>query len=105
MAHEITDAAFKEEVVDAQQKVLVDFYADWCGPCKMMAPIIDELSKTYEDKVKFAKLNVDNNPIAAGAYKVMSIPTFILFENGTPTETITGAVTKQRLINLIEGKH
>lgn len=102
MALELTDEVFNEEVVESSQKVLVDFYTSWCGPCKIMAPVIEELYKEYEGSVKITKINVDENPMAAETYNVMSIPTFILFKSGSPAKTIMGAVSKDKLIKLIE---
>ncbi|HHT87617.1 MAG TPA: thioredoxin [Clostridiales bacterium] len=97
MAFQFTDANFKKEALEADMPVLVDFYADWCGPCKMMAPIIDELAKEYDGVVKIGKLNVDNNPDTARHYRVMSIPTMIIFKNGAAVDTVVGAVSKNAL--------
>ena len=97
MAFQFTDANFKKEALEADMPVLVDFYADWCGPCKMMAPIIDELAKEYDGGVKIGKLNVDNNPDTARHYRVMSIPTMIIFKNGAAVDTVVGAVSKNAL--------
>lgn len=87
----VTDKSFRKDVLKSKKPVLVDFWADWCGPCKMIAPHVDELAKAYGDKIKFAKLDVDRNPIMSQRYQVRSIPTFILFEGGQPAQTITGA--------------
>lgn len=97
MAFQFTDANFKTEALDADKPVLVDFYADWCGPCKMMAPIIDELAKEYEGIVKIGKLNVDDNPETTKQYRVMSIPTMIIFKNGQAVDNVVGAVSKNVL--------
>ena len=97
MTFKFTDANFKKEALEADMPVLVDFYADWCGPCKMMAPIIDELAKEYDGVVKIGKLNVDNNPDTARHYRVMSIPTMIIFKNGAAVDTVVGAVSKNAL--------
>jgi thioredoxin 1 len=97
MAFKFTDANFKKEALELDKPVLVDFYADWCGPCKMMAPIIDELAKEYEGTVKIGKLNVDDNPDTARQYRVMSIPTFIILKNGEAVDTVVGVVAKNVL--------
>ncbi|MCM8759036.1 MAG: thioredoxin [Candidatus Omnitrophica bacterium] len=90
-----------EEVVNSNSLVLVDFYADWCGPCRMMAPIVEELAKELEGKVLVAKLNVDENPDIAARYQIFSIPTFIIFKDGKPDQRIVGAVGKAGLIDKI----
>jgi thioredoxin 1 len=82
MAIEVSDQSFEDEVIKSSLPVLVDFWAPWCGPCRMVAPVIEKLSDKYKGKFKFVKLNVDENPKTAGAYKVMSIPTLLLFKNG-----------------------
>lgn len=87
----VTDQTFRQEVLKSKKPVLVDFWADWCGPCKMIAPHLDELAREYGDTIKFAKLDVDRNPVMSQRYQVRSIPTFILFEGGQPAQTITGA--------------
>lgn len=97
MALQFTDANFKTEALESDKLVLVDFYADWCGPCKMMAPIIDELAGEYEGSVKIGKLNVDDNPDTARQYRVMSIPTIIIYKNGEAVDTIVGVVAKNAL--------
>ena len=93
---------FEKEVIQSELPVLVDFYADWCGPCKMMGPIVDELATEYEGKIKIGKLNVDNAQEIAAKYRVMSIPTMIYFKEGEPTQTIVGVVTKQKLEELFQ---
>jgi thioredoxin 1 len=97
MTFQFTDANFKTEAIEADKLVLVDFYADWCGPCKMMAPIIDELAGEYDGIVKIGKLNVDDNPDTARQYRVMSIPTIIIFKNGEAIDTLVGVVAKKAL--------
>lgn len=87
----LSDAEFNEKVLNSDQPVLVDFYADWCGPCKMIGPYLDELADEYAGKVKIVKLNVDQNGIAPATYGVRGIPTMILFKNGQQHETIVGA--------------
>ena len=89
---------FEKEVLNSEKKVLVDFYADWCGPCKMMSPVVDEIAKSCSDKVKVCKLNVDEAPDVASKYGVMSIPTLIFFENGNVVDTIVGLTSKAELL-------
>ena len=98
----VNDSNFKEEVLDAALPVMVDFYADWCGPCKMMAPVMEELAKEYEGRAKFVKVNVDESPETSDKYNIMSIPTFILFRNGTVAHTEIGAVGKGVLTGIID---
>ncbi len=97
MAFKFTDANFQKEALESNIPVLVDFYADWCGPCKMMAPIIEELAGDYDGKVKIGKINTDENPSTAQNYRVMSIPTMIIFKNGQPVDTVVGVVPKKTL--------
>jgi len=97
MEFKFTDDNFNQEALESKNLVIVDFYADWCGPCKMMAPIIEELANEYDGSVKIGKLNVDNNPGTAQKYRVMSIPTILFIKNGTVVDTIVGAVSKSQL--------
>ena len=97
MEIKITDSNFEEEVLKSDMPVLVDFYADWCGPCKMMAPVISELAQTYKGKCKVGKCNTDENAELAGKYRIMSIPTIIIFKNGEAAVTSIGAVSKSEL--------
>ena len=92
---------FKNEVKDSNKVVLVDFYADWCGPCKMMSPIIDEIAGEVDDRVKVCKLNVDEATDMASEYGVMSIPTLIVFKNGEVFETLIGLQSKDAVLNVI----
>lgn len=102
MEHKFTDADFEAEVLKSELPVFVDFYADWCGPCKMMAPLVKELAEVYDGRVKVGKMNVDENPDTSIRYRVMSIPTFMIFKNGEKAESITGAVSKNELAGAIE---
>lgn len=86
----IDDGNFDQNVLQAEIPVLVDFWAAWCGPCRMVAPIVEELAQEYEGKVGFAKLDVDQNPKTAGKYGIMSIPTLIIFKNGEPVSHLVG---------------
>lgn len=102
MTIEINDSNFKSEVSNSQIPVLVDFWAPWCGPCRMVAPILEELAKEYEGKVKVVKLNVDENQSAAGEFAVRSIPTLILFKDGKVFEQMIGAQSKENLKQMID---
>lgn len=97
MALQFTDANFQKEALESDIPVLVDFYADWCGPCKMVAPIVAELADEYAGKVKIGKLNVDQESNTAEKYRVMSIPTLMIFKDGKPVDTVVGAVPKKVL--------
>ena len=99
---DITDAVFQEKVLKASKPVLVDFWAPWCGPCKIIGPIVEELAKEYEGKLDVYKLNVDENPDTAGTYSVMSIPTLLIFKNGQSVKTMVGAQAKENLKKGIE---
>lgn len=102
MAFKFTDANFQKEALESDLPVLVDFYADWCGPCKMMAPVVEELAGEYEGKFKIGKLNVDEEPNTAEKYSVMSIPTMLVIKKGQPVDTIVGAVPKKKLQDKLE---
>ncbi len=97
-----TDSSFKADVLESTVPVLVDFWASWCGPCKMLSPIIDELSKELGTKVKIVKVDVDENPTVASAYDVRTIPTMIVFKKGEVVDTKIGVLPKQRLQEWIE---
>lgn len=97
MEHKFTTANFEKEVLEAQIPVLVDFYADWCGPCKMMAPVIAQLAEAYDGKVKVGKCNIDEEDGLARMYRVMSIPTMKIFVNGKDVATMVGAMPKEEL--------
>jgi thioredoxin 1 len=94
---EIEDGSFDSEVLQSNKPVLVDFWAPWCGPCKAIGPLVEELAGTFGDKIKFAKCNVDNNPVTPGKYGIKAIPTIILFKKGDVVEQITGMVAKNKL--------
>ena len=93
---------FEEEVLKSTGKVLVDFYADWCGPCKMMSPIIDDIANEVDGKVKVGKVNVDNNQELAIRYDVMSIPTIMIFENGKNIKTFIGVTDKNEILEVLK---
>jgi len=94
---EIDDSSFESEVLQADQPVLVDFWAPWCGPCKAIAPTVEALAKEYSGKIRFAKCNVDENPVTPGKFSIRAIPTLIIFKNGKVAEQITGMVAKAKL--------
>ena len=103
MTKTITDQSFATDVLGAEKPVLVDFWAEWCGPCKMIAPALEELSQTMGDKVTIAKLNIDENPDTPGKYGVRGIPTMLLFKNGEPVAQKVGAMPKSQLSAWLEG--
>ena len=102
MAVTLTDENFESEVIKSKQPVLVDFWAEWCGPCKMLGPIIEELSKEYTGKVKVAKINVDDNPSLSSKFGIRSIPTLILFKNGQIVEQLIGMQPKGAIKSKID---
>ena len=99
---EVTDRTFAQEVLQSTPPVLVDFWADWCGPCKAIAPIVEELAREYEGRLKVMKLDVDENPRTASTYQVQSIPTLLVFKDGRLAERIVGAVPKQVIIDKLQ---
>jgi thioredoxin 1 len=101
-AQQVTDATFDQEVVESPVPVLVDFWAPWCGPCRMVAPVVDEISKEYEGKVKVVKLNTDENPSVANKYGIRSIPTLMIFKGGQRVDMVVGAVPKTTLANTLD---
>ncbi len=103
MVKQFTSNNFEAEVLKAEKPVLVDFYADWCGPCKMMAPVVDQLADELADTLIVGKLNVDDSSDIAINYRVMNIPTLILFKNGQAAGKLIGLQSKQDLLKLIQG--
>jgi thioredoxin 1 len=102
VALEFTDANFQDEVLNADQPVLVDFWAEWCGPCKMLGPVIDELAGEYEGKAKVGKIDIDNNRDAAVQYGIQSIPSIIIFKNGEVVNKFVGISPKDELASAID---
>lgn len=94
---DVTDATFDEEVLKSDVPVLVDFWAPWCAPCRVVSPIIEELAKDYEGRLKVAKVNVDDNQATAAKYNIMSIPSLLIFKNGNVVKTVVGAQGKENL--------
>ena len=97
----VTDSTFDSDVIKSNVPVLVDFWAEWCGPCRMLAPVLEEVAPGYEGKLKIVKLNVDENPDAGARYGVMSIPTMIIFKGGKEIDRVVGAVSKNEVQNRI----
>lgn len=102
MTVELTDKNFNAEVLDDSGVVLVDFWAPWCGPCRMVGPIIDELASEYQGKAKIGKLNVDDNPATASKYGIMSIPTMLIFKNGEVVDQMVGVAPKAQLVDKLD---
>lgn len=99
---DVTDQNFQDQVLKSSKPVLVDFWAPWCGPCKIVGPIVEELAQEYKDKVDVVKMNVDDNPQVSGQYGVMSIPTLMVFKNGQPIKSTIGAQPKEALKQMVD---
>ena len=104
MAEQITDATFDMQVLKSDQPVLLDFWAPWCGPCRALGPVIEELASEYAGRVLIGKMNVDENPVTPGKYGIRAIPTLILFKNGEAVEQVTGAVSKDAIKTILDNK-
>ncbi|MDA8637379.1 thioredoxin TrxA [Rhodospirillales bacterium] len=102
MPKQVSDASFQEDVLNASGPVIVDFWAEWCGPCKQIAPALEEISAEMGDKVTIAKVNIDDNPEAPSTYGVRGIPTLIMFKDGEVADTKVGALPKSQLVQWIE---
>ena len=98
----LTESNFQNEVLDSSNVVLVDFWAPWCGPCRMLAPVLEQIADEYNGKIKGVKVNVDENPALASEYNVMSIPTMVVFKNGAKQDQFVGALPKTTIINKLE---
>ncbi|MBM32475.1 MAG: thioredoxin [Chloroflexi bacterium] len=101
-AKKVTDQNFNQEVIESSKPVLVDFWAEWCGPCKMIAPSLEELANDYKDTIDVVKLNVDENPTTASSFSIRSIPTLLIFKDGAPVSQIVGAVPKSAIKSKID---
>ncbi len=101
-AAQVTDSTFKQEVLESEAPVLVDFWAPWCGPCRMVAPVVEEIAEQYDGQVKVVKVNTDENPSVASQYGIRSIPTLMIFKGGQRVDMVVGAVPKTTLANTLE---
>ncbi len=102
MEYKFTTANFNDEVLNSDIPVLVDFYADWCGPCKMMMPVVEKMAETYDGKVKVGKVNSDDENALAAKYNIMSIPSFLVFKNGEVINSATGAMSADALAKMLD---
>ena len=98
----VSDESFEQEVLQSDKPVLIDYWAEWCGPCKMVAPVLDEVASEYSDKIRVAKLNIDDNPATPPKYGIRGIPTLMLFKNGEVEATKVGAVSKAQLTAFLD---
>nr|YP_009399689.1 thioredoxin [Digenea simplex]ARW69508.1 thioredoxin [Digenea simplex] len=99
---QVVDSSFEAEVIKSDRIVLVDFWAHWCGPCRMIAPVVNEIANEYQNVIKVVKVDTDSNPAIAAEYGIRSIPTIMIFKNGTRVDTVIGAVPKSTLINTLD---
>ncbi len=99
---EISDASFQKDVLESNLPVLVDFWAPWCGPCRAVAPVVEEIALAYDGKLKVAKCNVDDNPVTAGKFGIRAIPTLMLFKDGSLVEQVVGLASKSKLEELVK---
>ena len=97
----VTNENFEKEVINSNEKVIVDFFATWCGPCQMLAPVLSEIAEEYKDKIKVCKINIDEEQELAEKFEVVSIPTLVIFENGQPVKKYIGYISKEELIKII----
>ncbi len=98
----VSDESFEQEVLQSDKHVLIDYWSEWCGPCKMIAPVLDEVASEYSDKIRVAKLNIDDNPATPPKYGIRGIPTLMLFKNGEVEATKVGAVSKAQLTAFLD---